>query len=48
VAVNTDAHSIEELDFMSAGVAQARRAWLGPSQILNALPLAELRARFRG
>jgi DNA polymerase (family 10) len=43
IAVNTDAHSIRELDFISADVNQSRRAWLQPAVVLNAYPLAKLR-----
>jgi DNA polymerase (family 10) len=42
VAVNTDAHSIRELGFISAGIHQARRAWLEPGDVLNAHPLKEM------
>jgi DNA polymerase (family 10) len=34
-AVNTDAHSIRELDFISAGINQARRGWLSARDVLN-------------
>jgi DNA polymerase (family X) len=47
IAINTDAHSIAELNFMEAGINQARRAWLEPRDVLNALPLEKLMARFR-
>ena len=43
IAVNTDGHSIEELDFMAAGINQARRAWLQPTDVLNTYPLKKLR-----
>lgn len=43
IAVNTDAHAIRELDFISAGINQARRAWLRPSDVINAMPLEKLR-----
>lgn len=43
IAINTDAHSIRELDFISAGIQQARRAWLELSDVLNALPLPQLK-----
>lgn len=46
IAINTDAHSIKELDFISAGINQARRAWLQPSDVLNTLPLAKLKKAF--
>jgi len=42
IAVNTDAHSIAELDFMPAGLNQARRAWLEPNDVLNTRPLKTL------
>jgi DNA polymerase (family 10) len=42
VAVKTDAHSIAELDIISAGVNQARRAWLSPADVLNAQPLQRM------
>jgi DNA polymerase (family 10) len=41
VVVSTDAHSVRGLDVMRYGVDQARRGWLGPSDVLNARPLAE-------
>ena len=42
LAINTDAHSIEELDFISAGIQQARRGWLEPDDVLNTRPVASL------
>ena len=39
IAVDTDAHSIRELDFISAGIYEARRAWLEASDVLNTSPL---------
>jgi len=47
VAVNTDAHSVYELDFMSAGINQARRGWLEAADVLNARPLDDLLLLFR-
>jgi DNA polymerase (family 10) len=35
LAINTDAHSIAELDFMRFGVGQARRGWLEAEDVLN-------------
>jgi DNA polymerase (family 10) len=43
IAINTDAHSIRELDFISAGLNQGRRAWLEEADVLNTYPLAKLR-----
>jgi DNA polymerase (family 10) len=44
ITISTDAHTIPQLDFMRFGVGVARRAWLGPQDILNARPLDELLA----
>jgi DNA polymerase (family 10) len=43
IAVNTDAHSLRELEFIHSGIKQARRAWLEAADVLNTLPLAKLR-----
>jgi DNA polymerase (family X) len=45
IVVNTDAHSIRELDFMKLGVQQARRGWQRAIDVLNTLPLAKLKKR---
>ncbi|MES3159990.1 MAG: DNA polymerase/3'-5' exonuclease PolX [Halorubrum sp.] len=44
VAVNTDAHSPRELDNVRYGVHTARRGWAEAADVLNARPVAELRA----
>ena len=44
VALNTDAHSVRGLATMRYGVEQARRGWLEAKDVLNALPLEDLRA----
>ncbi|MCG6956998.1 MAG: DNA polymerase/3'-5' exonuclease PolX [Gemmatimonadetes bacterium] len=44
VVLSTDAHSPRGLDDMRFGVDQARRGWLEPGDVLNALPVAGLRA----
>ena len=41
IAVSTDSHRVQHLDLMRYGVEQARRAWLGPDDIVNCLPLNE-------
>ncbi len=38
LVVSTDAHRVHELANIRLGVAQARRAWIGPEQIVNARP----------
>jgi len=47
VAISTDAHRVADLDLMRFGVDQARRGWLEPGDVVNTLPLAELRRVLR-
>jgi DNA polymerase (family 10) len=47
IAINTDAHSAGELEFITYGVDQARRAGLESRSILNCLPWAELQRLLR-
>lgn len=42
IALGTDAHRREHLSFMFYGVATARRGWLGPEHVLNAMEPEEL------
>lgn len=42
VAVNTDAHSIEQLNFMEYGVGTARRGWLEEVDVINTYSLEDL------
>jgi DNA polymerase (family X) len=42
VAISTDSHSINELDFMRFGIYQARRGWLEPEDVLNTRSRKEL------
>ncbi|CAN5504492.1 helix-hairpin-helix domain-containing protein [soil metagenome] len=42
IAINPDAHSVEELDYMSWGVAVARKGGLRSDQCLNAMDLSAL------
>jgi DNA polymerase (family X) len=43
VAISTDAHSIDQLDFMRFGLGQARRGWLEAGDVLNTRKLDELK-----
>ena len=45
IAINTDAHSISNLDLMKFGVTQARRAGVVASNVLNTLPLEAIKRR---
>lgn len=42
LAINTDAHALENLSYMKFGIATARRAWLTKNNILNCLNLKEI------
>ncbi len=43
LAVNTDAHSMLDLENARFGIGQARRGWLEKTDVLNTRPYAELR-----
>ncbi|MEA2630665.1 MAG: polymerase [Chloroflexota bacterium] len=42
LSIDSDAHRTEELDYLQWGVAQARRAWVEPSTVLNTRSRADL------
>ncbi|HEX7949890.1 MAG TPA: PHP domain-containing protein [Candidatus Limnocylindrales bacterium] len=44
VAINSDAHDLDELDYLGWGVSQARRAWIGPESVVNTRPRADVLA----
>lgn len=43
IVINTDAHTTDQLGFITHGVEQARRAWLEKKHVLNTMSLAELK-----
>ncbi len=43
LAISTDAHSEDNLNYMRFGVAQARRAWLEPKDVLNTYSWTDLK-----
>lgn len=47
VVISTDAHDPRGLDNMRFGVDQARRGWLEPGDVLNALPRADFQRWLR-
>lgn len=47
VAISTDAHSRDNLEYMRFGVDQARRGWLGAEDVLNTSSLDELRRQLK-
>jgi len=42
IAITTDTHGLPELDHIELGVTVARRAWIGPAQVLNTRGLEDL------
>jgi DNA polymerase (family 10) len=44
IAISTDTHGLSELDHIELGITTARRAWIGPAQVLNTRSLDDLLA----
>ncbi|WP_347927375.1 DNA polymerase/3'-5' exonuclease PolX [Pseudomonas helvetica] len=44
IAINSDAHRTVDFAYLQYGIAQARRAWLEKTDVLNTRPLKELKA----
>lgn len=47
LAINTDAHSTDNFSLLPYGIATARRAWVGPDAVVNAMPLEDLIAALK-
>jgi DNA polymerase (family 10) len=47
IVISSDSHELPALANLEFGVAQARRAWLGPDQILNTRPWGEVKKLLR-
>ncbi len=47
VAISTDAHRIDDLNWMTYGIGQARRGWLEPEDVLNTLSWKKLKKLIR-
>ncbi|MFH1436579.1 MAG: DNA polymerase/3'-5' exonuclease PolX [Pseudomonadota bacterium] len=43
ISIGTDAHATDGLGFMALGVATARRAWLEKKDVINSLPIGEMK-----
>jgi len=48
MAIGTDAHRLEHMDFMKYGVITARRGWLEPKDVLNTVRGRDIDRRLRG
>jgi DNA polymerase (family 10) len=46
LALGSDAHSVQEMRTMRLGVMTARRGWLEPRQLLNAMSYQDLYRHF--
>ena len=47
LAISTDAHSTQELDFMRFGIYQARRGWIEAADVLNTLTWKDLKKKLK-
>ncbi|MBI4359421.1 MAG: DNA polymerase/3'-5' exonuclease PolX [Candidatus Nealsonbacteria bacterium] len=47
MVISTDSHAKEQMKFIDLGIAQARRGWAEPADIINCWPLARLRGFFK-
>ena len=45
LVINSDAHAVEELDWMEFGVANARRGWATAAPVANTLGLEAMLAK---
>jgi DNA polymerase (family 10) len=45
LVISTDAHSTTGFNLIELGLAEARRGWIEPSDVLNTRPLKDLRPR---
>lgn len=41
IVINTDSHHTSHMEMIRYGILQARRAWLGPENVLNTLPVEQ-------
>lgn len=48
LVINSDAHAVEELDWMAYGVATARRGWASADRVQNTMSLRDLRRSMKG
>ncbi|HSB52995.1 MAG TPA: hypothetical protein VLD58_01505, partial [Gemmatimonadales bacterium] len=44
VSIGADAHSVAGIENVAYGVGTARKGWLGPGEVLNALPVEKFLA----
>jgi DNA polymerase (family 10) len=47
IVISSDAHAERRVGDLDLGVTVARRAWIGPERVLNALPFDQFRSSLR-
>ncbi len=47
LSIDSDAHAVAHFDLLDYGIAQARRGWATKGDIVNAWPLAKMRAQLK-
>jgi DNA polymerase (family 10) len=48
VAIATDAHSVEQMDYIKYGITTARRGWLEAKDVLNTVRGKDILKRLHG
>jgi DNA polymerase (family 10) len=48
MSIGTDAHALNQLDFLAMGVSVARRGWLEAKDVINTLTVEELLRELKG
>jgi DNA polymerase (family 10) len=48
LVIDSDAHSVQHLDYIHYGIATARRGWAEKSDVINTLPIAKFLDRLKG
>lgn len=46
LSINTDAHNVQGLDNIRLGIGIARKGWIEPHNVINTMPLTELKKYF--
>lgn len=46
LSINTDAHNVQGLDNIRLGIGIARKGWIEPHNVINTMPLAEVKKYF--
>ncbi len=48
MSIDSDAHSVDHIEYLKYGIAQARRGWAEKKDVINAWPLDKMRSMIKG